>query len=249
MLPVLGLIFVILCLTIGGQRTAKSLIGIFLNTVIILLLIFSIYIGLPPLLSCFSVCILICLVTLFYQNGKNPKTVSAIFSVIIITVLIAIPAYCFVKFSAIQGFPVAQFDIQEANGYIKNIAVNMTKVQTAVILTVAVGAVIDTAICVSSSMYEIHMRTKTLSKSELFSAGMNVGKNILSSTVNTLFFIYIAEYLTLFLQFANDYSFSDMINSKEFCQETSSVLFAALACIAVIPIASAICAYSFTKRS
>ncbi|MGP1570238.1 MAG: YibE/F family protein [Eubacteriales bacterium] len=248
MLTVLAAIFVILCLTIGGQRTAKSLISIFLNALTVLALIGAIFLGIHPLLSCFIFCAFVCLITLFYQNGYNPKTVCAFISIVIISIFMASLVSVFVNISAIQGFPLAQFEIQETNGYMKNVSLYMPAVQSVVILTVVLGSVIDTSICISSSLYEIRMRNKDFSTSELFWSGMNIGKNILSSTVNTLFFIYIAEYLTLFLQFANDYSFPDMINSKEFSQETSSVLFAAIASVAVIPVTSAICAYDCSKR-
>ena len=248
MLPILATIFVLLCLSIGGQRTAKSLISIFLNAFLLLILIFAVSAGLSPILACIFACTGIVFVTLFYQNGKNSKTEAALIAILVISLITAAISYAFVKFTAIQGFPIAQFEIQETNGYMRNIAVNMTAVQSIVILAIALGSVIDTAVCISSSLFEIHMRTKTLPKLELFWAGMNIGKNVLSSTVNTLFFIYVAEYLTLFLQFANNYSFLDMLNSKEFCQETSAILFAAIASILVIPISSAICAYRFAKR-
>ena len=234
MLPILATIFVLLCLSIGGQRTAKSLISIFLNAFLLLILIFAVSAGLSPILACIFACTGIVFVTLFYQNGKNSKTEAALIAILVISLITAAISYAFV--------------IQETNGYMRNIAVNMTAVQSIVILAVALGSVIDTAVCISSSLFEIHMRTKTLPKLELFWAGMNIGKNVLSSTVNTLFFIYVAEYLTLFLQFANNYSFLDMLNSKEFCQETSAILFAAIASILVIPICSAICAYRFAKR-
>lgn len=248
MLPILALIFVILCLTVGGQRTAKSLISIFLNALVVLALIISIFIGIPVFLAFALSCLAITFITLFYQNGYNPKTENALISVIVITIFMMLLVSYFVNITAIQGFPIAQFDIQESNGYMKNVALNMPAIQSTVILMIVIGSVIDTAICVSSSLYEIHMRTKNLPVFELFLAGMNIGKNILSSTVNTLFFIYIAEYLTLFLQFAGDYNFLDMINSKEFCAETSSVLFAAIASVLVIPISSAVCAYRYSKR-
>lgn len=240
MLAFLAIIFIILCLSIGGQRTAKSLISLTLNGISLLFCIFLIIKGIPPLLACLSSCVAISFITLYYQNGRNKKTVAAMYSVVCIVSLMSVFVYFFISFSDLQGFPSAQFDIQEANGYLANIAINMQSLQSCVVLTILIGTVIDTAIAISSALYEIHLHKKNLSKKELFFSGMNIGKNILSSTVNTLFFIYIAEYLTLFLQFASDYTLPDMLNSKEFCQESASVILACIASILVIPVSSAV---------
>lgn len=245
MLLLLAIIFVILSLALGGERTAKSLITLSLNAFCMMLAIFGIYAGFPPLVSMLLACFLIALITIFYQNGNKPKTVAAFFATALVTAIMSIAAYMITSSMALGGFPVAQFEIQEANGYSPNIASNMVLLTSCVILTILIGTVIDTSICISSSLYEIHLRNKDLRKQELFEAGMNIGKNILSSTVNTLFFIAFAEYLALFLQFADDYSFLDMINSKEFAQMSFPVLLGAIASILVIPVTSAICTYKF----
>ena len=65
MLPILATIFVLLCLSIGGQRTAKSLISIFLNAFLLLILIFAVSAGLSPILACIFTCTGIVFLTVF----------------------------------------------------------------------------------------------------------------------------------------------------------------------------------------
>ncbi|QHI72980.1 YibE/F family protein [Aminipila terrae] len=249
MLIVLTIILIGLILLVGGDRTAKSLITLAFNGAILLCTIFVINIGLNPLVSTIISCIAISLVTLFYQNEINIKTKLSFISVLIVIAILFLFIFRIVSTSNIQGFPVDQLSIQDSNGYSRNISRNMMYIQISVILMVFIGAIIDTALAVTSALYEVHLNNPDLSKERLFQSGINIGRDILSSTINTLFFIYIAEYLTLFIQFINDFSFAQMINSKQFCQEFISITLSGIGCILIIPITAILCACFFNKPS
>lgn len=248
MLITLTLTFIFLVLITGGDRTAKSLISLGFNAFILLCVIFAINLGGNPLICSIIACVIISLITLFYQNEFNIKTKTAFFSVLIVIFLLFIMIFKLVHISGIQGFPINQLAIQDSNGYSRNIGINMFLVQISVILLIFIGAILDTSLAVTSSLYEIALNNKILSTQELFISGISVGCNILSSTINTLFFIYIAEYLTLFIQFVNEYSFIQIINSKEFCQEFISISISGIGCILIIPIASLLGAISYKKH-
>lgn len=238
MLIALVFILIALILLIGGDRTAKSLITLGFNTLILLGTIFAINFGLNPIITTIVSCIIISLITLFYQNEVNIKTKLAFGAVLIVIFILFLIIFRLTSISNIQGFPLDQLSIRDSNGYSRNINRNMVFIQISVILMVFIGAIIDTALAVTSALYEVHQNNPNLSKQKLFQSGINIGRDILSSTINTLFFIYIAEYLTLFIQFANDYSFAQMINSKQFCQEFISISLSGIGCILIIPIAA-----------
>ncbi len=62
------------------------------------------------------------------------------------------------------------------------------------------GAVIDTALSVTSSVYEVWTHKNSLVEKELTSTGYQVGKEIIGTTVNTLLFcISWREYFIVFL--------------------------------------------------
>lgn len=245
MLIVLVLVLIALILLIGGDRTAKSLITLGFNAVILLCTIFAINIGLNPVISTIISCIIISLITLFYQNEVNIKTKLAFFSVIIVIALLFLVIFRITYISNIQGFPLDQLSIQDSNGYSRNINRNMVYIQISVVLMVFIGAVIDTGLAVTSALYAVHQNNPHLSKGKLFQSGVGIGRDILSSTINTLFFIYIAEYLTLFIQFVNDFTFVEMINSKQFCQEFISISLSGIGCVLIIPIAALLGAWFY----
>lgn len=245
MLIILALVLIALILLVGGDRTAKSLITLGFNALILLCTIFAINVGLNPLASTIISCIIISLITLFYQNEVNIKTKLAFFSVVIVIAILFVLIYRITSMSNIQGFPMDQLSIQDSNGYSRNINKNMMFIQISVILMVFIGAIIDTALAVTSALYEVHLHNPDLSKDKLFQSGIGIGRDILSSTISTLFFIYIAEYLTLFIQFINESTFAQMINSKQFCQEFISISLSGVGCVLIIPIAAILGAWFY----
>lgn len=245
MLIILTFVFIGLILLVGGDRTAKSLITLGFNAFVLLCTIFAINIGINPIISTIMSCIVISVITLFYQNEVNIKTKLAFISVVIVIAILFLMIFKLTSSSNIQGFPLDQLSVRDSNGYSRNINRNMLFIQISVVLMVFIGAIIDTALAVTSALYEVYHHNPDLSKQKLFQSGIGIGRDILSSTVNTLFFIYIAEYLTLFIQFVNDYSFSQMINSKQFCQEFISISLSGIGCILIIPIAALLGAWFY----
>ena len=87
MIKVLIIVFVLLSLLAGGDRTAKSLMTTAINVTIFAVLIELIYLGFNIVFTTSVAAILITVATIFYQNENNIKTVSAFISVVIVLVL------------------------------------------------------------------------------------------------------------------------------------------------------------------
>ncbi|MEG0291523.1 MAG: YibE/F family protein [Anaerovoracaceae bacterium] len=242
------LVFIFLTLLIGGDKAAKALITLGQNAVVLAFTIVAIDFGVHPILATTVSCVLISLITLFYQNEVNQKTIAAFISVIFVIGLMSFSIYLLTFRGNLQGFPTGQYSISKSNGYMDNIGINMAYLQISVILMLLIGAALDTALAVTSALFEVHTHSSKLTLSELFYSGINIGKDILSSTINTLFFIFIGEYLTMFLQFMNYYSFGHMINSKEFAQEVISIALGGIGCVIIIPVAALIGSYTFKSH-
>jgi uncharacterized membrane protein len=249
MLLVLAAVYIAASLFIGGDKTAKSLVTLVTNALILFAAILVIEMGFDPLSVTVIACVLVSLMTLFFQNEVNVKTRSALISVFIV-IAIRFGFIFFVELRAnLQGFPIGQFEIRESNGYSGDIGCDMTLMEVAVMLMVIIGAIIDVALSVTSGLYEVAENNKDLGRKDLFFSGLSIGKNILSSSINTLFFIFIAEYFTLFIQFTQYYTFAQMINSKEFCQQVISIAVSGIGCVLIIPVVSAVAASWYRGQS
>ena len=82
--------------------------------------------------------------------------------------------------------------------YNTDISINMLHVAVFVSVFSTLGAVIDTALSVTSSVYEVWTHKNSLVEKELTSTGYQVGKEIIGTTVNTLLFAYLGGSILLF---------------------------------------------------
>ena len=140
MIKVLIIVFVLLSLFAGGDRTAKSLMTTAINVTIFAVLIELIYLGFNIVFTTAVAAILITATTLFYQNENNIKTVSAFISVVIVLVLSSFFIAFIITHAHLQGFGiVGDVKIQPSNGYEEDIGINMRLVQVAVFIVILIG--------------------------------------------------------------------------------------------------------------
>ena len=246
MIKVLSIILFILLLLIGGKRGLKTFITIYLNLALILLLIIIIGWGFNPTIPTFVICILISLIILFVLNGYNIKTKSSFISVIIVLLIFMAITFMLGSRIYIQGYTEETI---EAIGYVEyNTGINMLQLANCMIIIGLIGNIIDTSIAISSALYEVHVNNPKLNKIELFKSGMNIGKDILGTTTNTLFFAYLGSYMTLLIFFQDHgYTASAILNAKVFAQEFSRIILSGTAAFLIIPITAIITAIKCEK--
>lgn len=82
-----------------------------------------------------------------------------------------------------------EFDMygDEASFLNNKIHVSSFQIMTVVVLLGLLGAIIDAALSVSSAVFQIYASNPSLTEKELRKSGNNIGRDILGTTVNTLF--------------------------------------------------------------
>lgn len=248
MIALLAIILAILLYVVGGERGIVTFISLCCNALILSLSIAMMSWGLNPLVVTFISSILICNITLFYQNGKNSKTIASFISVIIVLLILIILTYKMGYQTKIQGInEILQYN-DVVSGLSIDIDIDMAKIAVAMVITGLIGAAMDTSMAVSSAVYEVYRNNRNLNNKELFKSGINIGQDILGTTVNTLYFACIGESMMLFILFKNyNYSILDTINSKAFFEEFLYIIFSGIACVLIIPITSMIMSYILTN--
>lgn len=146
----------------------------------------------------------------------------------------------------IQGFGVEE--LVELSMFSFNIGVDFIKIGASVIIMSTIGAITDTAMAISSPMHEIHYHNPSISRKELYKAGLSIGKDILGTSTNTLFFAFFGGYLALLIWFKDlSYTLGEIVNSKIFGAEMITILSAGTGVTLVIPITAWITAYFLVK--
>lgn len=239
---VLAVILFILMKLIGKEKGTRSFLSLLLNFAIIFAAIILIAHGLNSIVITILACVLISYVSLFYINGKHPKTTAAFLSTLITLAILFFFVY-FIGYKArIQGFSEEEFE--EISLYSLYIGTNFTKIVISTIIMSLIGAIIDVAISISSSMNEVILHNPSITRRKLFESGLNIARDILGTTTNTLYFAFVGGYMALILWLKDlHYSFSTIINSKVFCTEIISILCSSLGVTLIIPITAGITSY------
>ena len=245
MIKVLSLILFLLLVIIGKSRGLKTFMLFYSGLILIMIYILGINLGLNAIIFAIIMCIIISLVTLFGLNGYNTKTKASFLSILVVLFIITLIMLFVGKNSNIEGFSVE--DIENIGAFSYDINYNMTNCIIGAFIISIIGTVIDTSISVSSAMNEIYENNKKISRKELFKSGMNVGKDILSTTINTLFFAVIIFYIGFFLWHENA-NLGYVINYKAFVSETIKLLMCFIGSILIIPITSYIFSRLIIKK-
>lgn len=239
---VLAVILFILMKLIGKEKGTKSFLSLLINFLIIFVAIILIAHNFNSILITVLACLLISYISLFYINGKHPKTTAAFLSTLITLAILFFFIYVIGYATRIQGFSEEEFE--EISLYSLYIGTNFTKIVISTIIMSLIGAIIDTAISISSSMNEVFLHNPNMTRGSLFKSGLNISRDILGTTTNTLYFAFVGGYMALILWLKDlHYSFGAIINSKVFCSEIISILCSSLGVTLIIPITAGITSY------
>ncbi|OOM10444.1 YibE/F family protein [Clostridium saccharobutylicum] len=232
---ILLIILLLLMAVVGGTRGVQSFFTLILNFFTLFFMIILIGAKIDPIKVTFIGAMIISFFSLFFINGFNKKTVSSLVSVITVIILVMIITYKMGINAQIQGFSSEQIDI--VSFYSLYVQINFSKIVICEILIGLLGAVIDVSISISSSMNEIYKNDSLITQNQLFKSGMNIGKDILGTMTNTLFFAYTSGFMTLMIYFKQlNYSLSTIMNAKVFCSEVFQSICCGIGIILIIPI-------------
>lgn len=234
---VLAAILLLLMIVFGGQKGFRSFITLFLNLATLFIALLLIVYKAPIFIVLIIFCLLIACINLFYINQYNTKTKAAFLATIISTLILIGLIYFIVDISMLQGFTEEEQD--ETYIFSMNIGINYAQLMVFTIVLAVIAAVIDLTISISSPMYELYEARPNISLNQLFKSGLTIGRDILSTTTNTIYFAYIGGQITLFFWFGKlNYSFGEIINAKIFAAEIISILLGGIAVSIAIPITS-----------
>ena len=247
MIKLLSLILLLLLILIGGKRGLKTFITIYVNLFLILILIIIYGWGFDPIIPTFVISLIISCIILFLLNKVNIKTICSFISVLLILIIFFGITLLINNRIYIQGY--AEENVEAISYVTYDTGLNMMNLGISIVIIGLIGNIIDTSIAISSALYEVHVNNPKLSKKELFLSGMNIGKDILGTTTNTLFFAYLGSCMTLFIYFQDfQYSFSTIINSKIFAIEFTRILLSGTASFLIIPLTAIITAYACKRK-
>ena len=231
------LILLLLMFFVDQKRGFKLFLSLCFNFIILMIMFYLISFKINPIAIALIGCFFISRIILYFVNERNVKTEASMKSIIIVLIILAILIFSVTNLSRIAGFGYESFE--EINMFSYDVDIDFTEISIAIILIGLIGATVDSSIAISSALFEVYENNKHLTKKQLFISGLNIGKDILCTTANTLLFAFIGEFMTLLIWFKSlNYTFASIINAKVFWAEFIKILFIGIGCVLVIPITS-----------
>ena len=243
--PVLVLILAVFAaavVAIGGWKGVRTLLGLgFTGAMIAWLILPGIYHGLPSLPLTVAALAVCTLVSLLLLNPPSPKTWAAMLSTLAGVALAGGVFYLFSTLLHLSG-------MNDTNGEGLVLVAGQTGLELHWLLLVAVlisslGAVMDVALSLASSLHELREADGKMSGLQLFAAGMRIGRDMIGTMSNTLILAFAGEAVTtLLLLMAYGWHSSQLFASDYAAIQVAQGVASTLGVVLGVPITSGICA-------
>ncbi|HJC58363.1 MAG TPA: YibE/F family protein [Candidatus Eisenbergiella intestinipullorum] len=244
-----GILYLAVLVLVGGKQGVKGGIGlVFTFFSILLWYLPMVYRGFSPFWSAVFICIITTLVTMLLIGGFTKKTLVATIGTIGGVLTAGISATLFSYASGITGYNVSDIETLMTLWTVQGIQVG--SLLFAGLLISSLGAVMDVAMSIGSSMSEILAQNASLNRKELWKAGIRVGRDMMGTDSNTLILAFAGGSLSmLLLDYAYDLPYLQIINSNNIGIAIMQGLAGSFGVVLSVPITVAAGAVLYTMRT
>ena len=245
---IFSLLYLLALCIIGGKQGIKGCLGlIFTFFCVIFVYLPLVYLRFSPFWAAVFICFLTTLVTMYLIGGPTKKTCAATLGTLAGVVLAGLSAWCFSKASGISGYNVS--DIETLMTLWNTNRIQVGGLLFSGLLISCLGAVMDVAMSISSAIDEIYKQNTSLSRKELFKAGMRVGRDMMGTDSNTLILAFAGSSVsTLLLDYAYDLPYQQIINSNNIGIAIMQGLAGSFGIVLSVPLTVLICTVLFHKN-
>jgi len=231
--------FMIVLVIIGGKKGIKSLVSLGLTALAVYkILLPAIIAGKSPIMVTILVMIAVTMLTMFIVGGLNRKSIAATLGTAGGVLIAGILALVIGDIAHLTGFASEESRMLL---YVENFTVNMKGLLFAGIIIGALGATMDVAMSIASTIDEVKRANPLLNNRELTSAGMNVGRDIMGTMANTLILAYTGSALPLLLLFMSyDTSAVRLFSTELIATEVVRAMVGSIGLICAMPLTAAI---------
>lgn len=246
-LLLLLLLFMTAIIVLGRWRGAGALAGLAASFVVIVVFL------LPALLegaNAVAVALVasgvIAFIALFLAHGVNLATAAALLSSIASLAVTAVLAWLFVVTSKLTGLA------DETVGYLGALGsdINPQGLLLAGVVIGSLGVLDDVTVTQVSAVWELKSARPDADFAELYNRAVRIGRDHISSTVNTLFLAYAGASLPLLLLFREaGQSLSSAATREVVAVEVVRALVGSIGLVASVPISTALAAAALGTRT
>lgn len=201
-------LFIFVLVIVGKKQGLFSIISLTVNAVILSYAL-DVYLHTPTsglLVSCGIAAILFTVISLLLVNGVNEKTYAAIIATLLGTFVSLLVTYLVMWITKEEGLHYEEMQFLTRPAQI---------VFMAGVLVGSLGAVMDVAITMSSSIFALYEQNPQITMKALKTSAMDIGKDIMGTMTNILFFAYVSgsiPMLILYMKNGNTIGYTISMN-------------------------------------
>ena len=231
---------------IGGWQGLKGALGLaFTFLAIIFLYLPLVYLGWPPLWTSVLICAVTTAVTMYLIGGPTLKTVVASAGTVAGVVIAGLMAAIFGWATGISGRNVS--DIETLITLWNTNGINVGDLLFAGLLISSLGAVMDVAMSVASSMGEVLAQNPAMHRTALFASGMRIGRDMMGTDSNTLILAFAGGSVSmLLLDYAYDLPILQILNSNNIGISVMQGLAGSFGVVLAVPVTVVLATFLYT---
>lgn len=245
----LGILFLLAVILFGRLKGMLSVTSLGVSGIIILkFMIPYIKSGYNPIFIAIITSIAIILISFVLISGFTRKSMVAILGTVGGTIIAGLLAQVFTNLCAITGLAD-----EEVNYLITQLGmeIDYRGLYLSGVLIGSIGVVMDVAMTITSVIFELKKQCYNVGFAKLISSGLEVGKDVMATMVNTLILAYVGGAMPLFLVIeSSNIGFHQTISMEIISMEIIRSLCGSIGLILTIPLTSLIASImtSITNR-
>jgi len=245
---VLGIVFFLMVLAFGRLKGFSGILAlIFSCLAVFLVFIPAIMAGHNIYFMTLIISVFAIVMTLLLVVGANRKTLTALIGcfggVLLAAILMVLMDYIL----ALTGF-VSQ-ETMVLTVMIPGIVLDLRALVFAGVIFGAVGAIMDVAMSIASALWEVSSTRDDINFKQLVRSGMNIGRDILGTMLNTLVLAYIGSSLTIILVItAQTTHWLELFNMEMIIVEFLRALIGSFGMLITIPLTALVAGFIFPTQ-
>jgi len=232
--------FAALVILFGRLRGGLSLLGLVVSLLIIVFFVIpAILHDSPPLPVALVGSLAVMLTTIPLAHGFGPKSMAAMAGIAVSLALIVALAVIFADVAHLNGLSSEETSILAYN----NTGLNFQSLLIAGMVIGSLGVLDDVTVSQASTVLALRAANPQLRFAEHFRRAIDVGRDHVSATVNTLVLAYAGTSLTTLLVFGSGHiAFLDAVNYEVIAGVIVATLVGSIGLICAVPITTALSA-------
>lgn len=236
------IIFIAVICLVGRMKGLYSAIALVVSMLIIGMgLVPAVFNGVSPITATLITCMAIASITLLLLNGFSKKTGAAIF-----TTFVGLAASAILYVIVARLLSVTGYSLEETESMVliaRNTGLNIRQILFSGIMLASLGAVMDTSMSIASALFEIAETKTEITRNQLYTSGMNIGKDMIGTMCQTLVLAFTGGSVTsIIIMLANGTALHRFLSSEFLALEILQALTGSFAVILTVPITAMFCA-------